>query len=70
MNHGDISLSGLNGDWDSKGGSRAAGAKVCGFRVGARKDTRQILRLLYSRFFGVQAPKLETRIQLEFPVSP
>ena len=32
------------------------------------QDTSQILGPLYNRPFGIQAPKLETRIQLEFPI--
>ena len=39
--------------------------------VGARykhTDTRQVLRPLYNCPSGIQAPKLETRIQLEFPI--
>ena len=40
--------------------------RVCWGPLQTRKDTRQILKPLYSCPFGIQAPKLETRIQLNF----
>ena len=36
---------------------------VCWGPLQTRKDTRQVLRPLYNCLFGIQAPKLETRIQ-------
>ena len=41
---------------------------VCWGLPQTRKATRQILKPLYNYPFGIQAPKLETRIQPEFPI--
>ena len=40
--------------------------RVCWGLLQTRKDTRQVLEPLYNCPFGIQAPKLETRINWNF----
>ena len=42
--------------------------RVCWGPLQTRKDTRQVLGSLYNCPFGIQVPKLVTRVQLEFPI--